>query len=446
MTTLPQDFLDRMKQMLGNEYEDYLASYREKSVQGLRVNTDKISVEAFCRIAPFHLEPVPWCENGFYCCEDEGITKHPYYYAGLYYVQEPSAMLPAALLDAKPGECILDLCAAPGGKATELGSRLRRGGMLLANDISASRAGALLKNIEIAGIGNVFICSETPEKLAARYECYFDKVLVDAPCSGEGMFRRDPSMVHSYMERGPLYYAVLQKEILTAAVTMLKPGGRLVYSTCTFSEEENEEILSYLCESDKSLRLLRKERLFPHRVKGEGHFAALLQKVSPSCMDHTRNCMIKNANASSKMMANDPGLPSEWCAFQEENLCIDFTGHQIVNLKNRLYALPAKTHIFPGIRYLRTGLFLGERKTNRFEPSQALAMYLKREEAVRSISFACDDPRVCRYLKGETPELSENESNDQGWTLVCVDGYPLGWGKCVNGRLKNKYYAGWRMG
>ena len=441
MIDLPQEFLDRMKQMLGEEYDAYLASYEEKSIQGLRVNTDKISPEEFCRIAPFHLEPVPWCENGFYCLAVDQVSKHPYYYAGLYYVQEPSAMLPAALLGAKPGERILDLCAAPGGKATETGSRLHRNGMLLANDISVSRAGALLKNIELSGIGNAYVCSETPEKLAARYEGYFDKVLVDAPCSGEGMFRRDPSMIRSYMKRGPLFYAPLQKEILTAAATMLKPGGRMVYSTCTFSREENEEILDCLREVDKSLRLLRKERLFPHRVKGEGHFAALLEKVSceATCKDNAPNSQYAAASMENKQ-------PPEWCAFQKENLYIDLAGHQIINIKDRLYALPVGTQSLPGLRYLRSGLFLGEIKKNRFEPSQALAMYLKKEEAVRSISFACDDPRVIRYLKGETPELSENESIDSGWTLVCVDGYPLGWGKCTDGRLKNKYYAGWRIG
>lgn len=433
---LPQDFLERMQAQLGEEFEAYKKSFEEKSVQGLRVNTDKISVEDFLHIAPFHLKPVPWTENGFYTEETDAVTKHPYYFAGLYYVQEPSAMLPAALLCPKPGDKVLDLCAAPGGKATELGGRLHREGLLVANDISHSRAKALLKNLELNGIGNLFVCSEEPEKLAGAYETFFDKILVDAPCSGEGMFRRDPSVLKAYQERGPQYYAGLQKTIVEAAVRMLKPGGQMVYSTCTFSREEDEDIVQFICENHPDMEQISIRRLFPHQVKGEGHFAALLKKKE----------------TESKLTAGetDPfGSPQKikaWEAFCQKNLNLDLPNWKLTEMENRVYAILPQGDIKKKIRYLRTGLLLGEQKQNRFIPSQALAMFLKKEEAKSVLSFSCRDNRVIRYLKGETLELAEGELPEPAeWTLVCVDGYPLGWGKCVNGSLKNKYYPGWRM-
>ena len=292
---LPENFAENMKELLGEAYPAYIESFEKESAQGIRVNTGKISAEEFQKISPFPLAPVPWTENGFYVTADDAVTKHPYYYAGLYYVQEPSAMLPAALLGAKPGERILDLCAAPGGKATELGSRLAEKGLLMANDVSASRAKALLKNLEQHGIGNVCVCSETPEKLKNIYPEYFDRVLVDAPCSGEGMFRREPAMKKAYKVHGPAYYAPLQREIADAAIAMLRPGGRMVFSTCTFSVEENEETVLALLKKHPEMRLITAEvpggadlpeklagcvRLYPHRVRGEGHFAAVLEKIA----------------------------------------------------------------------------------------------------------------------------------------------------------------------
>lgn len=447
---LPREFLDRMKILLGGEYEDYLKSYEEKSVQGIRVNTEKISAEEFQKLVPFRLERIPWTENGFYTDETDAVTKHPYYYAGLYYVQEPSAMLPAALLKAQPGDKVLDLCAAPGGKATELGSRLHRKGLLVANDISHSRAKALLKNLELNGIGNVFVCSEEPDKLSRVYEEFFDKILVDAPCSGEGMFRREPSMIKAWLEHGPEYYAEIQKKILDAAVKMLKPGGNMVYSTCTFSTVEDEEIIQYLCENHKDMTVVYSEtgetgrRLFPHRVKGEGHFAAVLHK----CLSEAGQPADDTAARSfTELPPFQKAVDSKvWKSFCKESLNMDFSGWKIIELEGRFYALPEQEDIKKKIRYLRTGLLLGEGKKNRFEPSQALAMFLKPEEAKSTLSLKCGDDRVKRYLKGETLEVSEaGGQNLKGWTLVCVDGYPLGWGKYVNGTMRNKYYPGWRI-
>lgn len=454
---LPKNFLDSMKELLGEEYDQYLNSFHKKSFQGIRVNTNKISVEEFVRQSPFLLRPVPWVKNGFYVERDAIVTKHPYYYAGLYYVQEPSAMLPASRLPIEPGDKVLDLCAAPGGKATELGSRLKGTGLLVANDISNSRAKGLLKNLELFGIGNMLVTSEAPEKLLKYYRGYFDKILIDAPCSGEGMFRKDASILKAYQVHGPEYYAEIQKNIVNIAVQLLKPTGSMLFSTCTFSKLENEGTVEWLLNTYPELKLQTMEscegfvgekciRIFPHRVDGEGHFAALISKTELSLTEKPAKAKTRKETKIEKKTL-DGKLPRAWKEFVKNYLRRDFRNEQIVQIGEKLYALPRDTEIKDGIRYLRTGLFLGTLKKERFEPSQALAMNLRKDECRQSISLEASDERVLRYLKGETLELGASEANGiKGWCLVCVDGYPLGWAKYVDESLRNKYYAGWRIG
>ena len=259
---LPEEFLEKMKQFLGEEYPEYLASYEEEPRSGLRVNTGRLTPEQFLEMAQtadWNLKPVPWTKNGFYY-QGERPSRHPWYYAGLYYLQEPSAMSPAAWLPIKPGDRVLDLCAAPGGKSTELAAKLAGTGVLFSNDISNSRAKALLKNLEMFGAGNICVTSEAPEKMAGILPEFFDKILVDAPCSGEGMFRRDPSMVKSWNEKGPDYYAPLQRQILDCAVQMLAPGGKLVYSTCTFDRDEDEGTIEYILEKYPQMAVVPQKR------------------------------------------------------------------------------------------------------------------------------------------------------------------------------------------
>lgn len=232
---LPEEYLQHMKSLLGEEeYLNYIKSFDSKRYQGLRANGIKIAPEDLKELAPWDLEKIPWIPNGFYYGDEVKPAKDPYYYAGLYYLQEPSAMTPASTLPICPGDRVLDLCAAPGGKSTELGAKLKGQGILISNDISNSRAKALLKNLELAGISNFCVTSETPEKLSQCFPEFFDKILVDAPCSGEGMFRKEHDMVKDWMEKGPSHYAKIQKQIVKEAVKMLKPGGYLMYSTCTF--------------------------------------------------------------------------------------------------------------------------------------------------------------------------------------------------------------------
>ena len=253
---LPELFLEQMKELLGEEYQAYLDSFQEERVYGLRVNTGKISCEEFEKICPFPIRRIPWIENGYYYDADSKPAKHPYYFAGLYYLQEPSAMTPANRLPVEPGDRVLDLCAAPGGKSTELGVKLSGKGVLVSNDISNSRAKALLKNLELFGIPNTYILSEAPHRLVPHFREYFDKILIDAPCSGEGMFRKEPGVIKSWLEKGNDFYAKLQREISESALQMLKPGGLLMYSTCTFSSKEDEQTVEALLENHPELELV----------------------------------------------------------------------------------------------------------------------------------------------------------------------------------------------
>ena len=455
MTNLPQEFLNKMKTLLGAEYEDFLASYHRPRNFGLRVNVGKISPEEFQKLAPFHLQPVPWTENGFYYTleEDNSVlpARHPFYYAGLYYLQEPSAMTPAAMLKVTPGEKVLDLCAAPGGKATELGARLHGKGLLVANDISASRAKALLKNIEVFGISNAFVTNETPAHLAGQFPEFFDKILVDAPCSGEGMFRKDPAVAKAWDAEKPFACAKQQKEIITQAANMLAPGGQMLYSTCTFSPEENEQVIAYLLDSREDMEVLelpqmegfsrgihlsRCVRIWPHKMNGEGHFLALLQKKGQKAAVKEE---VTDRSAGNKKI-NSPEMQE---FFQDITMPINWNRVEI--RKDQAYYVPEETKGRTGLTFLRNGLYLGEIRKGRFEPSQSLAMALKKEEYASVVDLEASDERVMKYLKGETLEVEDLQSTrEKGWQLVCVNGYPLGWGKLVNGTLKNKYHTGWR--
>ncbi|MEW9123678.1 MAG: RsmB/NOP family class I SAM-dependent RNA methyltransferase [Thermotaleaceae bacterium] len=447
---LPEKFLKDMKVLLEEEYELFLDSYQQSKIQGLRINTSKISVQEFLKISPFIIEPIPWSQDGFYYREEERPGKHPFYHAGLYYIQEPSAMLPANVLDVQPGEKILDLCAAPGGKTVQMANALKGAGVLVTNEINLNRVKALIKNVELYGISNSIVTNEPPEKLKKVFEGYFDKILVDAPCSGEGMFRKDESMIKTWERHGPSGYVPIQENILEVMDSMLKPQGRIVYSTCTFSIEENEGVIAKFLEKHPQYQLLdipknygfspgkgkragknslsHSVRLWPHRLKGEGHYTAWMEKRG-----ETRNleihCNHKVVNQGFK----------DFEEFVEINLNCSFSGPFEIH-GEQLYQIPRGLPSLKGIKVLRSGLLLGAFKKNRFEPSQALAMTLKKNDVKRSVSFSSTSKEVQKYLKGETLELS----GEKGWTLICVEDFPLGWAKQIGNMLKNEYPAAWR--
>lgn len=455
---LPRKFEERMQKMLGDEFEAYLNSYQNKRQFGLRINPIKITKEELENGSGFHLSPIPWTKTGYFYQEEDQPARHPYYAAGLYYLQEPSAMTPASRLPVEPGERVLDLCAAPGGKATALGAALQGQGVLVANDISNARAKALLKNLELFGISNAFVTNEVPGKLAESFEGFFDKVMVDAPCSGEGMFRKDPEVIKTWDEERPEYFAKLQKDILMNAVKMLRPGGLLFYSTCTFAPVENEGSISWILEQCPEMELLQMEdyegfsqgnpawgngnpelskcvRIWPHKMKGEGHFMALLKKKEDAPGRPVKIGNVAKLDKKSRKIVEEFFENCKWKPNWDRT---ESRGEKV-------YMVPELPEKINGIHFLRNGLYMGELKKDRFEPSQQLAMTLHASQYAGILSFSPEDERIHRYLKGETILIENSEATcEKGWVLVCVDHFSLGWGKLVNGVLKNKYWGGWR--
>ena len=448
---LPQQYIENMKQLLGEkECQQYLQSFEQKKYTGLRINTLKWSTQEFLSKKLFDVECVPWCQEGFYCNEEIRPAKNPYYAAGLYYIQEPSAMSSAAMLPINKGDYVLDICAAPGGKSTQLGAKLGQTGVLVCNDISAGRTKALLKNIELFGITNSIVMSETPQKLSKYFKNYFDKILIDAPCSGEGMFRKDNDMVKNWNSNFISHCIQQQNEILQYSADMLKPGGMLLYSTCTFSIEENENIIKHFlqCHNEFIIVPIPKKwgfqkgignetlqccaRLFPHKLKGEGHFLALLQKQG----EYTNIILETEKEQIDKRMTlfwefEKQVLKPNW---QKTKGIYKIYGDD-------LCYLPENVPVLKGLRVLRSGLQLGTFKKDRFEPSHAFALALQKEYVNNYVDFCSQHDDVIRYLKGETITVPETRN---GWCIVCVDGYTIGWAKMQKGRLKNKYPVNWK--
>src|SRR5690554_1872952 len=456
---LPVEFTEKMRNLLGEEeYETFAGALRQKVITHcLRVNTWKISVEEFLRIFPYPLEPVPWCREAFYLPKGFKASRHPYYHAGLYYLQDPSAALAGTLLSPQPGEKVLDLCAASGGKTTQLGAAVKNKGLLFANDINPRRLQALLKNVENFGLVNTVILNAGPEILAARYPRFFDRVLVDAPCSGEGMFRREPKLTIAWRRNyHPSRCVPVQRRLLEEAAKMVAPGGTLVYSTCTFSPEEDEEqVIKFLAgQPDFYPAVLspppgttsgRGEwagvaeapgtvRIWPHRARGEGHFAAVLRREGNG---RGNLAGFSYAEPDLKSVAAFTAFCTEVGITPPEGLLNEEDG--------KLFLLPSGLPKLDNLNIFRAGLFLGEPRPGGFKPAAALALALGRQEVARQLDLPGDSTELTRYLKGETLILDENRAPGKGWILVKTGGFPLGWAKRLGKRVRNEYPPSWRL-
>ncbi|MNO30227.1 Ribosomal RNA small subunit methyltransferase F [compost metagenome] len=509
---LPGSFMQRMKDMLGSEYEQFAESYQETPYGGIRANTLKISVEELLALTPFTLEPIPWCPSGFYTEAGARPGKHPYYHAGLYYIQEPSAMAPVELLGVQPGDRVLDLCAAPGGKSTQIAAKLQGEGLLVSNDLHPERTKALAKNLELYGVRNGVVLNESPERIAAAFPGFFDRVLIDAPCSGEGMFRKDEDMVKQWGPETPLKYAAMQREILASAAAALKPGGTLVYSTCTFATEENEGTIAEFLDSHPEFSLVPAggtgsfspglgglpgaARLWPHKVKGEGHFMAVLRHdgsgasadagaadlgqairdIALSVSSRSKRSKVqasvkasaaraesgrsgKGGRASGKSGGAAPGRQPQgmgeegalaaYSLFTEEQLGWQPAGYPVL-FGDHLYISPLPKAALDGLKTIRPGWYVGHIRSGRFIPGHPLATALHPAESIRSLSLSGKSGEAVSYLKGETLSIPAERlsvrsgSSAKGYVLVCIDGYSAGWGKWLDGMLKNEYPAGWR--
>ena len=438
---LPEEFLLRIQKQLGADYPAFLAAYERPRAVGLRRNP----LKGVGAPLPFALEPVPWAEGGYYYDPSQRPGLHPWHEAGLYYLQEPSAMAPAPLLEARPGERVLDLCAAPGGKSTQLAGAMAGRGLLVCSEYAPKRAKILARNIERLGVANALVLNETPARLAERFPGYFDKILVDAPCSGEGMFRKEEAALTDWSPETVALCAQRQLEILRCAGRMLRPGGRLVYSTCTFAPAENEGSVSRFLEAAPEFSLLPAAgpgfapgsgclvdhpaenlsytaRLWPQNLRGEGHFAALLER--------------RGGVSGGPAACAGEALPREWDAFARE-LGIRLPEGKAVIFGSSLYWAPPELPELRGLKVLRPGLELGSVQKGRFEPAHALALWLK--AAAVQADFPAEGPEIAAYLRGETLPFG-----GKGWTLVLAGGYSLGWGKASGGVLKNHYPKGLR--
>lgn len=465
---LPGAFCQKMQGLLGEEAEDFFSSYQKEREYGLRYNPLKFESqqkfeEKMMREPEWNLSSVPWCVEGYYYEARERPGRHPWHEAGAYYIQEPSAMSAVELLGAAPGEKICDLCAAPGGKTTQIAGKMRGQGLLVSNEFYANRAKALAQNVERMGIANTVVLNESTEHLAEKFSEFFDRILVDAPCSGEGMFRKDPQAVQEWSPENVLLCAERQQEILSHAAEMLRPGGVLVYSTCTFASEENEQCIQHFLEHHAEFSLEPSEigeryfshgqdvcaglesggtyRLWPHKLRGEGHFAARLRKAGNPGVEAGNK---RRKGIKKKETTEVAAAASAFRNFQAQALRIDIeeklSGRYVLFLDN-LYLLPEEMPELSGLRVVRAGLHLGTCKKNRFEPSHALALYLHQDEVRQWVELSLKREAL-KYLHGETVSC---DSGQKGWTLACVDGLSLGWGKAQNGIVKNHYPKGLRI-
>lgn len=478
MMNLPIEFEKKMKAFLGNEWDDFLYSYDNNRFQALRFNTLKVqSTEERMRILKVlgisSDKRVSWADEAYYFDENVRPGKHPYHEMGLYYIQEPSAMSAAALLAPKPGMRVLDLCAAPGGKSTQLATYLGDSGLLVSNEINTQRSRILSQNIERMGIKNAIVTNEDSFVLASHFPGFFNAIQVDAPCSGEGMFRKLPEAIEQWSMENVAICAARQKEILDNAAVMLKPGGVIVYSTCTFSKEENEDVIEYFLERHPDFTLEEMERFWPHKVDGEGHFVAKLvrrgsvnelgadydvcedscNKVEDTGLKVDRKTK-KNKNSKNRKNETKPALTKEnmklLSEFLDETISEDVAAwiknSRLVMFGEQLYRLPDMEVDIKGLKVQRAGLHIGEFKKQRFEPSHSLALALKLNDAKNLVKLTCDNPQTIGFFNGQSVVLSDEQTAEckKGWALVCVDGYTAGWGKVNGTQVKNHYPKGLR--
>lgn len=478
MMNLPIEFEKKMKAFLGNEWDDFLYSYDNNRFQALRFNTLKVqSQEERMRILKTlkisSEKKVSWANEAYYFDENVRPGKHPYHEMGLYYIQEPSAMSAAALLAPKPGMRVLDLCAAPGGKSTQLATYLGDSGLLVSNEINTQRSRILSQNIERMGIKNAIVTNEDSFVLASHFPGFFNAIQVDAPCSGEGMFRKLPEAIEQWSIENVAICAARQKEILDNAAVMLKPGGTIVYSTCTFSKEENEDVIEYFLERHPDFTLEEMERFWPHKVDGEGHFVAKLvrrgsvnefgadydvcedscNKVEDTGLKVDRKTK-KNKNSKNRKNETKPALTKEnmklLSEFLDETISEDVAAwiknSRLVIFGEQLYRLPDMEVDIKGLKVQRAGLHIGEFKKQRFEPSHSLALALKLNDAKNLVKLTCDNPQTIGFFNGQSVVLSDEQTAEckKGWALVCVDGYTAGWGKVNGTQVKNHYPKGLR--
>ena len=433
---LPDRFIEKTK-VFDRPQKPFIDVYEKPSFHGFRLHPSKPLPKSFLT----RYKKIPWCKDGYYV-DQEKFGNHPYHHAGAFYIQEPSAMAVVEMMDIQPNDTILDLCAAPGGKSTQIASYLSEQGLLISTDSDQGRSQILLSNLERMGVTNTVVTNQQPKTLIQTLKIMFDRILVDAPCSGEGLFRKEPLSREQWSEDLVKSCAIRQQDILNTAAIKLKPGGTLVYSTCTFSSEENEEVIVRFLKDHPDFYLSKHPlfsffnetvtqgvgvKILPNEVEAEGHYVAVLKKLGTLEFKDFKQWTGNTKSAIFHQFILD----------HLKDFKVQFTFQH----KDFFYHLPTMEE-HRHLHILRAGLFLGEFKETRFIPSHHLSHALKPHQAKRTLSLTLEDSQVQRYLKGE--ELTIDGIED-GWTLVTVDHLPLGWGKMSKGKLKNHYPKGLRL-
>jgi NOL1/NOP2/sun family putative RNA methylase len=455
LSIFPELFVERLRAQAGDTVDELLASLASPP-PGLRTNTLRLSPDELLSKVPFQLEPLPCPVEGFIVRGGPPPGKHPYHAAGAYYLQDPGAMIVGALVDPRPGERILDLAAAPGGKATHLAALMQGSGILIANDVHAGRARELAGNLERCGVRNAVVTSQPAARLSAHFGRWFDRVLLDAPCSGEAMFHKSEAARSGWSPAAVLGCAARQDELMVEAAEMVRPGGILVYSTCTFAPEEDEAVVARFLDRNADFgvvelgdvpggepgrpewalratprpELRRTLRLWPHRVPGAGHYVAALRRAGGAAGEALPSFAGEASSEARRL----------WTGFQHAYLTHDPVEGFLLNQRaEQLFALPPNTPDFG--RLTARGVWLGTVRKGRFDPAHSLAMLLREEESSNRVRLDANRPESLAYLRGE---VLRSPQGLPGWVLVTVDGLPLGWGKKVGTTIKNHYPRGLR--
>jgi NOL1/NOP2/sun family putative RNA methylase len=459
---LPPEFVKSIDTLLKDDAVKFWQAFSVSSPTiGMRINPDKTELKILKKDFAADYSTLPWDKNGYLYHGAESLGKHPYHAAGMYYLQEPSAMAPVSILDPQPGERVLDLCAAPGGKTTQIHSRMNGEGIIIANDPNPHRVQALGLNIERWGAKNISVLCETPQKLVDHFGEYFDRVLVDAPCSGEGTFRTHPGEIKKWSLNFSKRSAVIQDEILWFAGKLVRPGGFLVYSTCTFNQLENEGTIIRFLEKEPGFNLdhipqiegfspgiplsgadpvdlTRTVRIWPHLTDGEGHFIARMQK--------TGNNPLSNPLARTADNSINTEQSTIYKRFFDNNLLLTSRtrvispGSQELGVfGNRLYRISSGSPALEGLHIKHWGWWLGTFQSDHFIPSSALAAGLKQEDVQIVLEFSIGDTDLASYQRGSPIKIPENDHLPGSWVLVTISSNPLGWGKVQKGRLKSHF-------
>lgn len=430
----PTGFEEKYQRLLGKEAASFFSTFDQEPISAFRTNPLKEGQLTFSN-------PIPETNWGYY---GKVSGKSPEHVTGLVYSQEPAAQMVAQIAHPREGMKVLDLAAAPGGKSTHLLSYLNNTGLLVSNEINNKRSKILVENIERFGARNVLVTNESAERLAKVFSSYFDLIVLDAPCSGEGMFRKQPDAMDYWSLDYPAQCATLQREILEDAVKMLANGGELVYSTCTWAPEENEEIVAWLLD-EFPLELVdlsklngmtpgidypETARMYPHHFKGEGQFVAKFRFVG----EHK---LSKLKPVRSNLTSDQRSL---WQSFQKEHLKIELKG-DLQTFGDQLYLLPLGLPDLSKVKIARNGLHLGTFKKKRFEPSFALGLALQPSEVKNKLELSQQDFEV--YVGGETLQIKESLPN--GWYQLLIHGNGLGFAKLANQTLKNYFPKGLRF-